>query len=250
MSSHDPRLAALLEFIRCDYEAILVPNLVGIYIHGSIAFDCFEWTQSDVDIIVVVQEPISDDVARTLLAATQSLNESAPPKGIEMSVVLHDHCRHFIYPTPYELHFSPMHRDSLCPHPRLCDPDLAAHFTVILAVGYPLMGSPVTDVFDPVPHADYLDSIWLDVEHARTDIHNDPVYVVLNLCRVLAYLRDGLVLSKQGGGEWGLVHLPAHAELIRAALTQYAGGEAMHRTSAACTAFADDLLCAIDLMRI
>ena len=80
------------------------------------------------------------------------------------------------------------------------DRDLAAHFTVTRAVGVPLWGAPAADVFAPVPAADYLDSIWYDVEGAEDDILENPVYVILNLCRVLAYLRDGAVLSKAQAG--------------------------------------------------
>lgn len=32
--------------------------------------------------------------------------------------------------------------------------------------------------------------------------------LILNLARVLAYLKDGLVLSKKEGGEWGINHIP------------------------------------------
>lgn len=32
-----------------------------------------------------------------------------PRKGLEMSVVLEEDVRNFLYPTPFELHFSPLH---------------------------------------------------------------------------------------------------------------------------------------------
>jgi streptomycin 3"-adenylyltransferase len=34
------------------------------------------------------------------------------------------------------------------------------------------------------------------------------MYLILNLARVLAFMKDGLVLSKREGGEWGLKNLP------------------------------------------
>ena len=34
------------------------------------------------------------------------------------------------------------------------------------------------------------------------------MYMTLNLCRVLAWLREGLILSKREGGEWGIEKLP------------------------------------------
>lgn len=45
----------------------------------------------------------------------------------------------------------------------------------------------------------------------------------MNLARVLAYIKDGLVLSKKEGGEWALknVHERYHS-LIQGALIEYA----------------------------
>lgn len=44
------------------------------------------------------------------------------------------------------------------------------------------------------------------------------VYIILNLCRVLAYIKEGLVLSKQQGGLWGIEKLPGeYSDLIKRA---------------------------------
>ena len=46
----------LLDKIVSAYAGILQQNLVGIYVHGSLAFGCFRWEKSDVDFLVVVRE--------------------------------------------------------------------------------------------------------------------------------------------------------------------------------------------------
>ena len=74
---------------------------------------------------------------------------------------------------------------------------------ILKSYGIVLYGEAVDDVFGEVPREDYFDSIWNDIVSAQEDILNDPMYVILNLCRVLGYLEDGLILSKQTGGEWG-----------------------------------------------
>ena len=49
------------------------------------------------------------------------------------------------------------------------------------------------------------------------------MYLILNLSRVLAFLKDGLVLSKKEGGEWAQENVPErYHSLIRDALTEYA----------------------------
>jgi len=99
----------ILNEIKKSYVEILGANLVGIYVHGSIAFNCFNWDKSDIDYLVIVNETLDYETKLKLMKATVELNTKAPPKGLEMSVVLKKHCLSFIYPTHYELHFSNMH---------------------------------------------------------------------------------------------------------------------------------------------
>lgn len=177
---------------------ILGENLVGVYLHGSAVMGCFN-----------------------------------PAKGIEMSIVLRDVCKPFVYPTPFELHFSERHIKWYSENPtdyvqkmKGTDKDLAAHFTVICACGKCLWGAPVSDVFAEVPVADYMDSLWEDICDAPDEIENNTMYLTLNLARVLAYKKEGRVLSKKEGGEWALKNLPEeYAPVVRAALEEYAGAE-------------------------
>ena len=102
------------------------------------------------------------------------------------------------------------------------DKDLAAHFTIINHRGKCLYGAPIEDVFAEVPSGDYMDSIWYDVESAADEITEYPMYLTLNLARVLAYKEDGLVLSKKEGGDWALKHLPdEYRPLIADAMREY-----------------------------
>lgn len=229
-----PQIARLLHEIRRMHMEILGENLVGLYLHGSIAFGCFNPWKSDVDYIAVVQAPLAPDTRLRLLEAVYRLNRQAPPKGLEMSVVLQRYCRDFVYPTPFELHFSNMHRDAYARDPhgfadamRGTDPDLAAHFTVLRHKGIALCGPPVSSVFGAVPWENYLDSICADIADAETAVQSDPIYVLLNLCRVLAAVREKRVLSKAEGGAWGLAHLDARfAPLLHKALEYYRTGGA------------------------
>jgi len=59
---------------------------------------------------------------------------------------------------------------------------------------------------------------------ARAHLRQDPVSFVLNVCRVSAYLRDGVILSKDAGGVWGLANLPeAYHLLLQQSLDLYRG---------------------------
>lgn len=210
-------------------KQILQDNLVGIYLHGSAVMGCFNPEKSDIDLIIVVDRPLSDTVKRIYMDMVTELNALGPAKGIEMSVVLKSACRPFVYPTPFELHFSEMHlkwyRDDPDEYIREMkgdDADLAAHFTIINKRGKCLYGAPVEDVFEEVPSCDYMDSLYNDIAGAPEDITKDTMYLTLNLARVLAYKEEGLVLSKKEGGEWAVDHLPgAYHPLIADAMREY-----------------------------
>lgn len=211
-------------------KSVLKEKLVGVYIHGSYVMGCFNPAKSDIDLLIVIREPMTDAEKLDLLKATVPLNDFAPEKGIEYSVVRSAVCKPFVYPTPYELHFSPMHleryrKDPLdyIAHLQGTDKDLAAHFTILFHRGRCLYGSPIPEVFAPVSDECYFDSIRYDIEGAREDILTDTTYIVLNLCRVLAYKQEHIVLSKKEGGEWGMTHSDSRfRELIRTALDDYA----------------------------
>jgi len=222
--------------------------LTGVYLHGSLAMGCFQPEKSDLDLLVVVREDISDAQKWDFMQEVVRLNESAPEKGIEVSVVQEKYCRNFVYPTPFELHFSTAHLDWFQRDPedyvrnmKGTDKDLAAHFTITRTYGVVLYGAPILEAFGEVPREDYIDSIWYDVEGAEEDILENPMYVILNLCRVMAYLKEDLITSKKQGGEWMLERMEqeekksaANCELhtwmtslIQKALACYAEGAEM-----------------------
>ena len=47
---------ALMMEIKRRYADILQENLLGIYLHGSLAAGCFQWERSDIDFLVVVRQ--------------------------------------------------------------------------------------------------------------------------------------------------------------------------------------------------
>ncbi len=212
-----------------ESEKILGDNLAGIYLHGSAVMGCFNPGKSDIDLIIAVNRPMSASAKREFMNMTVRYNALSPAKGIEMSVVLREVCRPFVYPTPFELHFSAAHLEWYRRDPddyirkmNGTDRDLAAHFTVIYNRGRCLYGVPVREMFAEVPGSDYMDSIWNDVAGATEEIGENTMYLALNLARVMAYREDGLVLSKKEGGEWAADRVPEeYRPLIADALREY-----------------------------
>ena len=223
----------LQAFVEKTYQ-LFPDNLCGIYLHGSLVMGCFH-ENSDIDLIIVVNQPLSDDEKRKLIELFLHLyHQYSIP--LEVSVVLAHTCAHFTYPTPYEVHYSLQHHfqyihnlDHFKEMPKT-DPDLAAHFMVLRHRGITLYGKKIEEVFQPIPRQIYLDSIFNDVMQEEDEWQKNPIDYVLNACRTMAYLNDELILSKQEGGEWGSKHLPIHLHnLIAEALDCYSNNHEFTR---------------------
>ena len=66
-----------------------------------------------------------------------------------------------------------------------------------------------------------MDSIINDISDAEEDISANPVYFILNLCRVYAYITDNIILSKEQGGLWGIKNIPQYKSIIETAVESY-----------------------------
>lgn len=224
----------LLRFVQMSKD-VLGENLVGIYLHGSAAMGCFHPQKSDLDLLVIVKEDISDAQKMRFMNEVVVLHEEAPAKGLELSILKKKFCKPFVYPTPFELHFSIAHLQWFLENPadyiekmKGTDKDLAAHVVITQHYGKVLYGDAIADIFGEVGKEEYIDSIWLDVKNAREDILSNPMYVTLNLCRVFVYLREDLVLSKKSGGEWAVHALPQEFQsFVQMALNSYCSEEDM-----------------------
>ncbi len=216
---------------------VLGDNLLGVYLHGSLALGCFNPRRSDIDLLAVTHRPMSAADRHAVAAALLDL--SGQPYPVEISILAREQLHPWRYPTPFDFHYSEDWRGQTAAAladgswqrwtaSERGDPDLAAHITVLHARGVVLLGPPIADVFPPVPRADFVHPLRLDVLDPRfglTSLAEHPVYSLLNACRTLAYLREGAILSKAEGGAWALAALPAeHRPVIADVLAAYECG--------------------------
>jgi streptomycin 3"-adenylyltransferase len=227
-----PTQQQLRQFIG-KLETSLTNNLIGIYLHGSLAMGSFNPERSDLDLLVVTRRPMSLEIKHML--AETLLSRSGQPHPIEISFLRRDDMVPWQYPTPFDFHYSEMWRESFqCEltsggwkswnDSQRYDPDLAAHITITNHRGLRLAGVTVKEVFPAVPRQDYLDSILGDVRDGLEHITGNPVYGILNACRTYAYLRHGYISSKEEGGVWALEALPESLRgVVMKALAIYRG---------------------------
>ncbi len=226
----------IVQYIKEKYQEILNENLVGIYLHGSLAADCFQWEKSDIDFLVVVKEEPTVEKKIALVESLYAIQKDAPPAGFEMSVLLAADCREPQPPIPFVLHYSNRWMEEyekdprgFCAGMRSNDPDLTTHILSLHAYGEKILGPNINRVFGSIRKEDAMEAIRTDLSDAAEHLEENPVYVVLTLCRALAYFREGLVLTKKTGGEWALKNLHHRYQgVIQAALNAYAESREMY----------------------
>ncbi len=205
-------IEALQQF-KCLCKNKLGNNLIGVYLHGSLAMDCYNRTYSDIDLLVIIHHNLTSHDKRQFISEIINIENNLDVR-IEMSILLQESLFPLQYPIAFELHYSKdhrarYHRDAsyLCENGK--DDDLAAHIVVTHERGKVLYGEAITSVFPDIDRKMYLVSIRNDVADASNNIIYFPVYYCLNLCRVDYFMKENKVTSKKEAGEWALKHLPA-----------------------------------------
>src|SRR5260370_1294034 len=120
-------------------------NLIGIYLHGSLAMGCFNPRRSDIDLLVVTQDGITVETKRDIVQYL--LASSLSPGPIEISFLVQRDIQPFQHPLPYDLHYSESWREKYTRaladetwrtwnDEKKHDNDLAVHLTIIRARGH------------------------------------------------------------------------------------------------------------------
>ncbi len=232
--AHAPaEVRAQVDRLARGLSEIFGADLVGVYLHGSLVFGCFNPERSDVDLLAVTRRrataPRRDRLARLLLRCSgPKAWPREPPYPVEISVVTEADLEPWAHPTPFDFHYSENRRAALEREPaewevacgRGEDADLAAHLTVIRRAGVVLEGAPIAATIPDVPHRDYADSLLRDLAWCREipwKFHS-----VLSASRIWATLAGGALHSKETGARWALERVPDEARpLIARALAVY-----------------------------
>lgn len=207
-------------------------NLVGVYLHGSLAMGSYYRPKSDIDVIVVVENKLSASKRKSASGTVAKHAELKPTTGnIELSIVLAKTAKTIPVPVLYEVHYSTSLHDKILTGDmdyvkEQTDIDLQSHFAYVIQRGIALYGEPVSEVFGQIDWQIFMDGVIDDFNWIIEDEHilETPFYSVLNICRVLQLLAENSqqVHNKDEGGEWALQNLPEQYHgIIRQALSAY-----------------------------
>lgn len=223
------------------WKSHLGEQLLGIYIHGSMALGYFRENISDIDLLVVTNRRITR--AERLQIAEEIIEADQKPCPLEMSALYLGDLKPWRHPTPCQFHYSEAwterYRQLLWGEMKECfivdtdfeDPDIACHVKLTKQSGICIFGKPIAEVFPEVPETDFWDSISQDV--ADYDFHAyEPKYFASNILvlgRILSYKKEKRILSKYEAGLWTIGQMPEkyHYILEDALKVWYLGKEPM-----------------------
>ncbi len=222
-------------------------HLVGAYLHGSAALGGWVATRSDVDILIVLRDPLA---GATLTAVEQVLAEhgpGSPGTGLECSVVTLAQAANPSAPWPFLAHVQASHGkapvrvlgDSVAG-----DRDVLMHYVVCRSAGFALVGPDPREVFGSVPRAVVLAYL---VDELRWGIANAPAaYAVLNACRALIFASRGDLVSKIAGGRIAVDSRLGPVSTISSALDQQRALSEPRPITPEATAFVERVIRTLD----
>jgi Domain of unknown function (DUF4111) len=205
-----PEVNALLHVLLQRLQTILGDRLVGMYLDGSLTGDAFDQA-SDIDFIVVT----TDEVAEDLFSALQTMHDQIAAIDSPWAIQLEGS-----YISQHALRrYDPAHAT----HPNIergkgerlkmvhHDAAWVIHRYIVRERGIRLAGPPPHTLIDPVSPADLRYAMLSMLPEWAARILHEPEqlkyrgyqsYVVLSLCRVLATLHSGTVVSKLAAARW------------------------------------------------
>lgn len=238
---------AQVNYVIEHFQKILGDDLIGIYLHGSLAMSCFNPIRSDIDILVVTASSITNTQYRDMGQVLLDISGKLSP--IEISTIAQEYLASWEHPCPFDFHYSEDWHEKMSQEladktwqkwtaPQGKDGDLAGHITIANHCGVTLFGKALQDVLPDVPIEDYRKSILSDYHWLIENNLIHKVYGILNMCRIWQHLETGAVSSKDEGAVWALEHLPKeyHA-LIRGMLETYRNDTPIPNNEGATAAF-------------
>ena len=219
----DAVLAELLAGVR----GALGPQLVGVYLDGSLAIGDFSEHSSDVDVLVVTESTLSDEVIAALgtMHARLVTGTSKWARELEVSYIPRRALRRF---DPDDNCHPHIERGSDQLVTEAHDRDWVIHRYVVREHGVALVGPNPRTLIDPVDAEDLRHAVvsllhgwWMPAPTCRRWLDNPfyRSYAVLTMCRMRYTLQHGAVVSKPSAARWAQTALDAWwTPLIQAAL--------------------------------
>lgn len=206
-------LADLLVAISTDFPTLLPDDLVGIYLWGSLTYDAFDETCSDVDLVCVTRCDLDDGEFQKLAAwFTTMQGRNRWVARIDMRFVIDQEC---------------LDTNSKCCGFYHCTGKMVRHgsdanpiiWLNVAQCGISLWGTDAKTIAPPVSDERLNDALLLELDYLKEALaanvgdrssnafrHN--AYAVLTACRILYSARHRALVSKDQACAWAMQTMP------------------------------------------
>jgi predicted nucleotidyltransferase len=212
-------------------------DLIGVYLHGSLALGDFNSNQSDIDLLAVTATELPAAVKARLCDVLSPSSLPCPAAGLELSLVARVSLELIDAAPIFEIHIA---TDTKAGTERCVDgagrtgdSDLVMHYAVLRSRGVTLFGPAAGDVFPKVPRKRLLEAFRGELDWALKNA--SPSYQVLNAARAWRFVEDDTICSKSEGAEWARAR--QDPSVIDAALAHRRGQSGDHPDQARAAAF-------------
>lgn len=202
----DPETAAYANEVADRLRTTLGDDLVGVYLHGSAVLGDFSRDHSDIDIVAVTEDSLSDDQKRAIAEQLSSTSLPLPVHELEFHLVRRQSISGTVDAPAFELHLTNGASNRVVDgEGHHGDPDLVMHFAVLAEHGQALLGPPASQIFPRVGRERLIRAFARELKWAKE--HASPSYQVLNAARAWQFLETGAIASKLEGGAWAGGHV-------------------------------------------
>jgi predicted nucleotidyltransferase len=211
--TEDARLRALsfADRLASRCSDALEDAVVCVILHGSLTLDDFTPGRSDVDLLLVVENPLSDEQLAALADTVDQVRRDAPSR-VDLRVVTRATAAAPTRAPALEVAFALRPGKEPEMEARVAEePDLVVEFSVARAHGRSIVGRAPDSVIGPVP-GEWLVEIGDRQLAAWENLTNDANHaelMVLTACRIWRFGTEGFHCSKAAAGRWALARDPS-----------------------------------------
>ena len=201
-------------------------DLIGVYLHGSIALHAFRPESGDIDLLIVVKDSIETE--RKLEIARDIIEIDGKPRPLEMSAIKQTDAMNWKTPGNCVFHYSdfwtakymerfenPDFEVYVADH-EFPDADVTSYIRLLTQCGIVLYGRKIEEVFADVSDEDFWSAISADVDEYDFHAYNARYFAsnVLILGRILSFKKEKRILSKYEGGLWMRKNVPENLQYL------------------------------------
>lgn len=209
---------ATLSHFNTRLTTLLARRLLGMYVVGSLSLGDFDLNTSDIDFIVVIDEPIDDELVKVLRLMHADFDASGSPWSKRIEAI-------YVTPDAFDLSLP-----NPKPYPQVekavelfmarLEDGWAFQCYSLREYGLIVSGADPRSLIKTIDRKHYPPAVAAIAQMWLNSIANDPTwvdwlrevphqqFVIFTLCRLLYSLETGDVASKPAAARWAQTHLP------------------------------------------